>query len=322
MVKISIIVPVYKTEAYLEKCLNSLVNQTFQDIEIIVVNDGSPDNSQNIIDIFAAKYPDRIRAHQKTNGGLSSARNYGISKAKGQFLGFVDSDDWVDPKTFELLYAKAIEEDYDLTVCDVLFVYPDHDDRVDSGIPYDLKTKQQVKKSLTNIFPAAWNKLYKRSLFDHGFQFKEGIWFEDVEFLFKAVAHVNSIGSVHQPLIHYFQRENAITKTYNVRLNDYLSNWDSIIQYYKVQNLYDDYKKELEYNDVRYILGTYLKNASKASSVEFFEEAIELAFCHIEKHFKHYRRNPYFYSNGLKGLYLLVVNRALARYLRKITFKA
>lgn len=320
MIKVSIIVPVYKTEIYLEKCLSSLASQTFQDLEVIVVNDGSPDCSQTIIDYFVATYPKRFRAFRKVNGGLSSARNFGISKAKGQYLGFVDSDDWVEPETFECLYIKAQEDDYDLTVCDVLFTYSNHERRVDSGISFDLKNKREVKQNLVRLFPAVWNKLYKRSLFEHGFQFKEGVWFEDVEFLFKVVAHVDSIGVVHKPLIHYLQRENAITKTYNMRLNDYISNWESILDYYRTQGLFSEFKKELEYNDVRYILGTYLKNASKANSTDFFEEAIELAFNHVKKHFKHYRRNPYFYSNGIKGLYLLVINRTLARNLRKITF--
>ena len=95
MAKVSIIVPVYNVEEYLEKCLDSLVNQTLQDIEIIVVNDGSPDNSQQIIDAYIEKYPDKIKGFIKENGGLSDARNYGITKASADYIGFVDSDDYM-----------------------------------------------------------------------------------------------------------------------------------------------------------------------------------------------------------------------------------
>ena len=96
MTKVSVIVPVYNTENFLERCLNSLVNQTLNDMEIIVVNDGSTDASQEIIDRFANDFPNIIRAYRKKNGGLSSARNYGLDKATGEYIGFIDSDDYVE----------------------------------------------------------------------------------------------------------------------------------------------------------------------------------------------------------------------------------
>ena len=96
MKKVSVIVPVYNVEKYLERCLNSLVNQTLQDIQIIVVNDGSPDNSQEIIDRFEKEYPDKLKGYIKENGGLSDARNYGMQFVEGEYVAFVDSDDYVD----------------------------------------------------------------------------------------------------------------------------------------------------------------------------------------------------------------------------------
>ena len=104
MKKVSVIVPVYNVENYITKCLESLVSQTLQDMEIIIVNDGSTDNSQQIIDNFVKKYPEKIKAFIKDNGGLSDARNFGIDRAIGEFIGFVDSDDYVTPTMFEQMY--------------------------------------------------------------------------------------------------------------------------------------------------------------------------------------------------------------------------
>lgn len=115
-IKVSIIVPVYNVELYLEKCLLSLVNQTLQDIEILVVNDGSSDNSQQIIEKFQQEYPDRIFGFIKENGGLSDARNFGIDRAKGEFLGFVDSDDYVSESMFEEMYELAVKHQAEMTI--------------------------------------------------------------------------------------------------------------------------------------------------------------------------------------------------------------
>ena len=112
--KISIIVPIYNVEEYLEKCLDSLVNQTLKDIEIILINDGSPDNSEEIVNKYLKKYKEKIIYHKKKNEGQGIARNYGINLAKGEFISFVDSDDYVDKTIFEKLYNKAIEENSDI----------------------------------------------------------------------------------------------------------------------------------------------------------------------------------------------------------------
>ena len=124
MIKISVIVPVYNTEKYLPKCLDSLVNQTLKDIEIIIVNDGSPDNSQKIIDDYVKKYKN-IKAFEKKNGGLSDARNYGIKKASGEYIAFLDSDDYVTVDMYEKMYKKAISQHFDMVVCDLNYVYND-----------------------------------------------------------------------------------------------------------------------------------------------------------------------------------------------------
>ena len=122
MKKVSVIVPVYNTSNYLEKCITSLLNQTLQDIEIIMVNDGSLDNSREIIEEFQKK-DNRILLFNKENGGQASARNLGLSKATGEYVAFLDSDDYISPVMYEQLYNKAKSMDYDIVLCNYYLDY-------------------------------------------------------------------------------------------------------------------------------------------------------------------------------------------------------
>ena len=122
MTKVSVIVPVYNVEDYLPKCLETLVNQTLGDMEIIVVNDGATDGSQAVIDSFVSRYHN-VKSLIKPNGGLSDARNYGMPYATGEYIGFVDSDDYVEQDMYMLLYKKAVENNYDIVECDLFHDY-------------------------------------------------------------------------------------------------------------------------------------------------------------------------------------------------------
>ena len=132
MVKVSVIVPVYNVENYIEKCLDSLLNQTLDDIEIIVVNDGSTDNSANII---KEKYVNKIVYLEKENGGLSDARNFGLPHAKGKYIAFLDSDDYIEPTMYEKMYSVAEKEEADMVECDFYWEYPN-------------KVKEDVRKNI------------------------------------------------------------------------------------------------------------------------------------------------------------------------------
>ena len=167
--KVSIIVPVYNVEKYLEKCLDSLVNQTLDSYEIIVVNDGSPDNSQEIIDKYVEKYPGIVFAYKKKNGGLGDARNFGIDKARGEYVGFVDSDDWVDKKMFEAMYNMAKTENDDVVICDVTEINDGWEaGKLSSGYrgPKGNGTIDHADYIAYSLEPAmACHKLYRKSLF-------------------------------------------------------------------------------------------------------------------------------------------------------------
>ena len=312
MIKVSIIVPVYNVEKYLERCLNSLVKQTLKDIEIIVVNDESPDNSQKIIDKYVKKYK-KIKSYIKKNGGISDARNFGLKYATGEYITFIDSDDYVDVTMMEKLYNKAKEKNYDLVECNLTMVYDDERiiKKVCPALDFDVDTEEKKKSYMLNMYTSVWNKLYKRELFDYNVKFKKGVWFEDVEFLYKLMPFVETIGFVNECLHFYVQREGSITRTFDKRLLCYVDNWNGIIEFYKKNNIYNKYSKELEYLYVKYLYASFIKQTSNYKDKKMFNKTVEIARKNVKQQFPYYRKNKYFY-NSIKGLYLVLFNKLFA----------
>lgn len=315
MKKVSIIVPVYNVEEYLDKCLNSLVNQTLKDIEIIVVNDGTRDNSQDIIDKYKEKYPKLIKAYKKENGGLSSARNYGLDKASGEYISFIDSDDYIDINMMKEMYNKAHDNNFDVVVCDMEYIYKNYTKVVSSLIDIDLKDKEEIKKHMINIYPAACNKIYKKNIIKD-LKFKEGVWYEDVEFTYRLLPLINSIGTIKKPFYKYLQRENAITSTFNDKIFNYISNWNGVVEYYKDNNFYEEYFNELEYCYVRYLYATMVKGMTNFRDYDKYQKGVKEAIKNVKEHFPKYRKNKYFYKSK-KGLYLLIFNPFIANVIYK-----
>jgi len=310
--KISVIVPVYNVEEYLERCLNSLVNQTLKDIEIIVVNDGSPDNSQKIIDKYVKKYKN-VKSYIKKNGGLSDARNYGLKYATGEYISFIDSDDYVDETMMEKMYNKAISNDYDLVVCNLEMVDGQFKliKKVFSNLEYDINSVEEIRKYMLVIYSSAVNKIYKRSLFDEKVRFKKGVWFEDVEFIYRLIPYIKSIGCVKEHLYYYVQREGSITKTFDERIFSHIYNWNGLVDYYKKNGFYNKYYDELEYSYVRYLYASFIKQASNYKDKSQYNKAVNVAIENVKKTFPKYRKNKYFYKS-FKGVYLLLFNKLFA----------
>lgn len=185
---ISVIVPVYGAESYLEKCVRSIMNQTYKNLEIILVDDQSPDNSGKICDELA-KEDDRIVViHREQNGGISAARNSGIDIAKGEFIGFSDCDDYMHARNFEILHRLVVDHQVDIAVADYLEIEDDDNDHKDETIDYDRIKIERFKgvECMNHLITALntktilpWNKLYRRKVFDVGNRFPEGINGED-----------------------------------------------------------------------------------------------------------------------------------------------
>lgn len=223
--KVSVIVPVYNVEKHLRKCLGSLLSQTLQDIEIIVVNDGSGDHSQEIIEEFSEKYPEKIRNFTKENGGLSDARNYGLDRATGEFIGFVDSDDYVTATMFGEMYDLAKKYNAEMVVCNLQKV--DEEGNVTQKLTQipnmpeviDLRNNFSVFSDLSYF---ACNKIFRKELFEE-VRFKKGIHFEDIQLIPQLLLKCTTIAQTQNYHYQYLERTDSITKTHTGRGLDILN---------------------------------------------------------------------------------------------------
>lgn len=313
--------PVFGVEKYIAACLDSIIAQTFGDIEIIIVNDGSRDASEQIIGEYISRYGDLIRYFKKENGGLSDARNYGLSKAEGEYIAFIDSDDSIAPDFCEKMYYKAKEKDFDIVFCDTKFVFENkekEDFAVSSGVEKDVFSREEAKKYYVSFFPAAWNKLYKREFLEESkVLFKKGVWFEDVEFCHRLYPHIKSIGTVNEALYYYLQRKGSVTNKSDMRLFDYLINFESIVLYYKENGFFEEYKAELEFAALRYLYATFLKRCA-ALDDKSFAKARKEAKKFLISHFPECKKNPYLKKSGIKGYYLRYCDIFSDKLLKKI----
>lgn len=239
---VSIIVPIYKVEEYLDRCVESLVNQTYSNLEIILVDDGSPDNCPKMCDEWAEKDA-RIKVVHKKNGGLSDARNAGLGNATGEYIAFVDSDDWVENTYIEYLYRALKENDSEMAACDVRIAYEgDTNDAVVDSYKSAVKmTAAEAMSTLAKgrqVRATAWNKLYKTELLD-GEKFEVGKLHEDEFFTYRIIDKCNSISYIDIPLYNYFQRQASIMSTYSIKRLDVLE------AYYRRLKLFEEKYHEL-----------------------------------------------------------------------------
>lgn len=305
--KLSIIVPVYGVEKYIDKCLNSLVKQSLKEIEIIVVNDGTKDNSQKIIDKYVKKYPDKIKSYIKENGGQGSARNYGLKKTTGEYIGYVDSDDFVEKDMYKKLYNKAKENNYDIVVCGNYNVSEDYQNKnIDAFI-------NNYNTDLENIFfgkMAVWNKIYKRDiLIKNKLEFKEKVWYEDLAFTLKAIMNSNTFAFIDEPLYDYLIREGSTMNNSNVKRNlEILEAFDDILSYIK-HNKKEEYFNKIEFLAIDHIYISAIVRVLKADSDKNIKkETIEKLINYMNKNFPNYKSNKYIntLSKNRKIIYKLI----------------
>lgn len=226
MCEISIIVPVYKVEKYLRKCVDSILAQTFTDFEVILVDDGSPDNSGMICDEYAEK-DSRVRVVHKENGGLSSARNAGIEIAKGKYLGFIDSDDYIEDDMYELLYNNILKENADMSICGIYDVYEGKEPKI---LPeaYQVLNKVEAMELVleAQLFSVhAVNKLYKKELFKE-LRYPENIITEDAAVILDILEKTTKVVADSHQKYYYFHRENSIsTDSFSEKNIDTINVW-------------------------------------------------------------------------------------------------
>lgn len=245
MPKISIIVPIYNVEPYLHRCVVSILNQTFTDFECILVDDGSPDKCEEICDEYAKK-DKRIRVIHKPNGGLSDARNAGLNIAKGEYIGFVDSDDWIHPQMYEILYKGIVKNDVKLSICAYEEV-----DTVEKFEPIENISFSKhygldflVEDNITAV--VAWNKLYHRSLFKD-IRYPVGRIHEDEFTTYKILYKAEKIAFCRDKLYFYFHNPNGITKSeYSLKRLDAVDALEERHLFFKQHQLSKYYRWSVE----------------------------------------------------------------------------
>lgn len=287
--KVSLIVPVYNSELYLKRCLDSLVNQSLDDLEIICVNDGSTDSSESILKKYSNKYKNII-VFKKENGGSGSARNFGIDYAKGEYIGFVDSDDILEIDAIEKMYLSAKKFDSDLVVCGMIRINEETGkilttDMTNTRVDF-LNISVNNLDELLFINPGPCNKLHKNSLLEN-FRFSTVPVVDDLMLMLQYIPYVKKISFIKEPLYHYKFRQDSSVNT--VAYSTYEKMKDLFIErknIYLSQNLdknYINYLSKMAYIhigvSILYRMG-YIKNLNLNNEIaktikylnEFFPE--------------------------------------------------
>lgn len=301
--KVSIVVAVYNLEEYLPRCLDALVNQTLQEIEILCVDDGSTDSAPKIIDEYALKYPNKIKAFHKQNGGEFTTRNYGLERATGEYVTFVDTDDYVELDWAEKLYKAAKENNADIAVCGF--------ERIDLNTGKVVSTNMthfgNAVKEINNkddfmlfINPAPWNKLYKLEKV-RNLRFLNFRGFNDMIFLTSSYTKIKKVAFVPDVLYHYFLRYDSQIHSVNEQDVENFKNY--------LVELKELYIKENKYEEMKYILdlmvfihlGTsVMYRASYDKSINI-KEMLNETIKYLDTNFATWRKSPYLkFSYSLK----------------------
>lgn len=293
--KISIVVAVYNAEKYLPRCLDALVNQTLKEIEILCVDDGSTDSAPQIVDQYAEKYPEKIKAFHKENGGEFTTRNYGLERATGEYVTFVDNDDWVEKDWAEKLYNAAKSNDADLAVCGF--------ERI------DLETNKVVAKDMTGygtcvkeivnnddymvfINPAPWNKIYKREKVKD-LRFLNFRGFNDMIFLTSSFTKIDKIAFIPNVLYHYYLRYDSQIHNVNEQdVNNFKKYLLDLKQLYIDENKYEEMKYILDLMAFIHLGVSVMYRASYDPSIDIKKMTKE-TIIYLNENFPTWRKNPF-----------------------------
>jgi len=270
---ISVVVPIYKVEKYIHRCVDSILSQSFTDFELILVDDGSPDACGKICDEYAEK-DSRIRVIHQKNGGLSAARNSGIDIAQGEWLSFIDSDDWVHPDYLRLLYEAAVENSTDISIG--LYVRTDGRGDIDNA-PINPRISIEQPEGFwiekrTNA-TVAWGKLYRWRLFD-GVRYPVGKYHEDEYVTYRLLFACDKIAVVNAPLYRYFVNTDSISgMNYIKRMPDIIKAFTQHLEFFKDSLWQEAYRLEVEKYAEAYSNAIWLiKNNEDAESKKKTEE--------------------------------------------------
>lgn len=311
MFKVSVIIPVYNTEQYLEDCLDSVFGQTLKELEVILVNDGSTDSSLKIMEKYQAQYPDRVKLLSKENGGQATARNMAIPLCTGEYIGFVDSDDYIEPEMYEQMYRKAKEADADYVECDYKNVKVNDSGEQEQIADYGSRVREYTCKEDMFIDPmlAPWNKIYRRSLLQESeVRFPEGYIYEDTAFCLKAISLVQRFAFVPEKyVVHYFRGGSTMNVNKSKRVSNIFPVLKDVIDFYRKHDLFDMYSSELEYEIVKILLCSSMMRISEIPDKQLRKQYCKDTWEMIREYFPEYKKNIYLKHKGMKNLYMRCV---------------
>ncbi|MCF0109197.1 MAG: glycosyltransferase family 2 protein [Erysipelotrichaceae bacterium] len=312
---VSIVVPVYNVEDWLDRCVESLVKQTYRNIEIILVNDGTKDNSRALMSAWAEK-DERVVCIDKVNGGLSDARNEGMKHVHGSMVAFIDSDDFIDEHMIERMLASHHEHGSDVVVCDMKYLYDTGEEKFASGGAFTVG-KVADQPSLMTINNSACNKLFSTTLFDD-VKFPVGKYYEDLALIPIVLYKAECISKVDEPFYVYYQRTGSIAHSANKKIFHIYDAIAGDIDYVKAHGNEAEVLKELHHFYIIHGLDlTTLRIKDfddKAIRVEYLKENME----HLRKHYPDYKKDEAYKNASLKkkviyalmgmGMYKLVLS--------------
>lgn len=288
MADISIIVPIYNAEKYLNKCLDSLINQSKEELEFILVNDGSTDSTEEIIKSYKDK---RIKYFKNKNQGIGKTRNFGIEKATSKYIMFLDSDDYLEENACEELFNKASSEKLDLAICDYYKLYEDgikEDEKLPS---FENTTLKETPNLLLDINLAPWNKIYSRELITkNNIRFVENLKYEDAPFVAECLDKAKKIGKVDLMLNAYIIHGNSETTVRDERIFDILKIIEMIRKYFSKKEYMTEVINQLIVRIVTNYTIQQRVQKNKKTGMRFIDEA----FAYLEKYVPDYKNNKYY----------------------------
>lgn len=310
---ISVIIPIYKVEKYLEKCIQSVINQTYTNLQIILVDDGSPDNCGKICDEYSKK-DSRIEVIHKANGGISDARNVGISKANGKYITFVDPDDYILKNMYEILYENLIKNNADISICKYKYIKETEkiDYKLDTNNVVVMNKMQAMKELLINktITNHLWNKLYKKETFDN-IQFPTGKKYEDLYVMYLLFEKSSKIVYQDTTKYIYINREQSILHNKNPNMiQDYINCINN--RYMYLSNKYEELEKELNYNLLFSILNYHVMAIGGKLKEFYNSEVMENEYKKLKNIKKDVKKSKMYKKLCIKYrifLYILLFNK-------------
>lgn len=314
MPEISVIVPVYKVEKYIHKCVDSILGQSFSDIQVILVDDGSPDSCGAVCDNYALR-DTRVQVIHKENGGLSDARNAGLPYAVGKYVIFLDSDDYVDNDMLEYLYHNITSTDSDMATCGVYEVFSDRIEAQETE-PFFVGSGEEAFRCILRghtIRGEIWNKLIKKSCIED-LCFPKGRLYEDIFYTAELMQRVKRVAVGTEPKYYYLHRDDSITgKKYRPQLYDIIDGYTK--NYETVKRVFPSLEKEAECLWIwsRFIVLDKMLLEDHYRELEGFSELRRF----IVKHMGDIFRNPYFQKSRKLSAFILFVN---VRLYRKLVF--